>query len=95
MADSDSLISDDTKANNNEQDELSGLTGDIFRKIPIKMSILLFFLYILLNSDIFIENIMCNIEGTVMLNQATSLGVILQSFILVLTFIIISIFAGF
>lgn len=96
MADTDTLLQDeDTKQKNNITDDLSGLTSDLCVKIPIKMSILLFLLILIVNSDVFIENIMNRTPYSLILaGQPTSLGVVVQASIIVLTFILMSVFSS-
>jgi len=95
MSDSEVLIRDEGSTNTKSPpDDLSSLVSDLCHNIPVKMSILLFLVIMIVNSDVFIENILIFIPGSSVAGQPTSFGTILQALIIVLTFILISVFTA-
>lgn len=57
--------------------------------IKIKNSVLLFLVFILLSTDVFIDQILTKFEGAVEGNSTTTTGVIIQAIFLVIGYILI------
>jgi len=93
MSDSESIIKDTPSEESNE-DELSGLVGDIIRKAQLKIAVMLFITILLVNSDVFIESIMSFIPGTALAGCPTNLGSVIQASTIVLIFVMMAIFVS-
>ena len=48
---------------------------------------ILFLLYLIINSDVFVNNVLSSINGTVNVDKVTTLGALLQAFTLVLLYV--------
>ena len=97
MPDSEIIQDDDeekTKKSSSPPDDLSSLMGDLCEKVPWKIAIMLFLILLIINSDVFIEHTLKYIPGTSIAGQPTSFGTILQALIVILIFILISIFSA-
>ncbi len=92
MTDAEPLFEDDTNSNDSDKDELYGLTSDLCKKAHFKIAGLLWITVMLVLSDVFIENIMIIIPGTSIAGCTTNRGVVIQATVIVLIFILMSIF---
>jgi hypothetical protein len=61
---------------------------DALAKTNFKLLILIFILFVFINSDLFIDKILSRVEGAVDHRAATSKGVVIQGIFLVLAFVI-------
>lgn len=68
--------------------DFPSLFADLFTKINWKMCFFLFIIYILLNSDIFIDRFLSRRDGLVDNMTPTDKGTIVQAILLILLFII-------
>lgn len=82
--DSDGYDSDDEKKGDLNQLFLKGMGNMNF-----KIAFLLFFVYIILNSEIFIDNILSKINCAVQDNQTTNRGVLVSAMFLSLAYIVL------
>lgn len=78
--------SDPVRASSKKQpSDLTPVVGNIFKKIPWKLMIYVFIIYLLLSSDVFIKAILNNINGAVgFSNSPTTYGTIITGLLLVI-----------
>jgi len=77
------------KTNEQRKSSIGDMILDIIKKIKYKHIILLFILFILLNSDLMIEKVLSNFSGAVEQRNTTGYGVFIQGLLFVLGFLII------
>ena len=82
--DTESYESDDEKKGDLNQLFLKGMSN-----MNLKIAFLLFFVYIILNSEIFMDNVLGAIHGTIKDNQTTNKGVIISGMFLAISYILI------
>jgi len=71
-------------------DSLGSMTGEFLMFSNLKMAFLLFIVYILLSSDIYMNNVLGKMNGTTSFGvNMTEKGVIVTSIILVILFIVL------
>jgi hypothetical protein len=83
--DSEVLFEDSDSSN--EGDFVSMIMDNI-GKIPWKIAIILFILYIIINSDIFVNKVLSNITGTAVDGTITSKGIIVSGMILSIMYVL-------
>ena len=94
MADSESIVvpkeTADSKGTKNKErpDDLTSLFTDVFKFSNIKIALFIFFLFIILSSDIFIDKMLSKVTGAVDGRCPTGKGTIIQGLLLVLCYII-------
>jgi len=89
LEDSEELIFTECSTKNND---LFGVTGNLYDVMKIKVSFFIFILYIIINSDIFVENILSKfIKGTYDQgsDKMTEKGILVSGVVLSLLYIII------
>ncbi len=89
LEDSEELIFVDC---NNRNNDLFGVTGKLYDNIKWKISFFIFILYIILNSDIFVENILSKfIKGTYdqSSDKPTERGILVSGVVLSILYITI------
>lgn len=76
-----------------DSDNLVSIIGDIFRSLHFKLFVLLFIVFIFLNSDVFINRILAQFAGTVTVqtigSQTTSWGSVVQASVFIVTGILL------
>ena len=74
-------------------DDFSDLFLNINKKVSWKVAILLFILYLLINSDLFVQNVLGGISKNLVVNgiEPSSNGVIVQGILITLAYVILSI----
>ncbi len=92
MSDSESIIKDDIDTDEPSKDNLSGLFETIIKKARLVDASILFVIIILINSDVFIENIMIFIPSTSIAGCPTTKGSVIQALFIIMIFIIASLF---
>ena len=81
----------ESKSEKSGDDFLSMIT-DLVKKLPIKLAIFIFIIFIILKSDIYINNLLAKINGAVnYTNQTTTKGEIISGIFLVLGFLCLDI----
>lgn len=60
-----------------------------FGKMNIKIAILLFFIYVIINSEIFIDNVLSKFSNTVDNGKTTNKGVMISALFVTLSYIIV------
>ncbi len=89
LEDSEELIFAECNTKNND---LFGVTGNLYDAMKIKVAFLIFILYIIINSDIFVENILSKfIKGTYdqSTDKCTEKGILVSGIVLSLLYIVI------
>ncbi len=76
-------------------DELAEMLVQPFDAVNFKASFLLFFIFLFVSSNIFIDQILSRFNNVVEGGQITIKGIIIQGVILVIIFIILQIILGF
>ncbi len=94
MSDSESILKDDTDTDEPSKDNLSGLFETIIKKARLFDASILFIIIILINSDVFIENIMIFIPNTSIAGCPTTKGSVMQALFIVVIFVIVSLFTN-
>lgn len=67
-------------------DDLASAFVGFFTGMNIKLIVMLFLIFILVNSDIFIQKIIAKVNGAVEYKNPTYIGVFLQAFILIILY---------
>lgn len=80
---------DDQEEENEKKGDLNNMMINGISDMNIKISIMLIFLYIILNSEIFIDNILSKIDGTMNDGKTTNKGVFVTALLLALGYILI------
>lgn len=75
---------------NNSKDTFTEMFLDLAKNINLKMCLFIFLLFIVINSDIFIENILANINGAALGNCATTNGTLIQGLAMTLGYLILN-----
>ena len=75
--------------------ELADLIINPVGKINIKVSIMLFFLFLFISSNIFADQFLKKIDGTYKAGQIATKGIILQGIVLVILYIIAEVLVGY
>lgn len=78
-------IDDDGK----KPDDLASAFVGFFTTLNYKLLLFLFLFFILVNSDIFVDKILSNIEGAVEVREPTAKGTVIQGLILVFFYMIV------
>jgi hypothetical protein len=71
---------------------IGGLVSKGLSKVNYMVAICLFILFVLLNNNIFIENILARVNGAVEYDVPTSYGTMIQGLLLIIGFMIMDIF---
>lgn len=74
---------------NKKKGDLNHFMLNGISNMNLKISILLLFLFIILNSEVFIDNILTKFEGTLVDGKTTNKGVFISSLFLAVGYIII------
>lgn len=82
MPDSDPFLTDDTT------DDFTSIFNDAITAVPYKLLFLLFLLFIIITSDVFVNRVLSRFSGAVDYKQATNYGVVIQGIMLVLAFML-------
>jgi len=100
--DSESLITNSNKVNSNKvslknlssTNDLTDMCIEITKKVNWKIMILLFIIVLIINSDLFIENILYKINTNLVVNgnELNSNGIIVQGLIVSGSYVLLSIF---
>lgn len=76
----------------NDRDDLGNMFTDFCGNINFKVAIFLFVFGIFIFSDLFIDNVLCKMDGATAADAATSKGTTVQLLILVLFYLCIDLF---
>jgi uncharacterized protein YqhQ len=90
MSDSDPIDFDQKKP-----DELLDVLATPFTIINIKSCFLLFFIFLFVSSNIFINQILYKFNNTVIDGQISTKGIIIQGIFLVMLYVLVQIIIGF
>lgn len=72
-------------------DDLNEFLIDCSKSINYKIAFLIFLAYIILNTDVFIENILSKFNNTSINNEITNKGIVISGLILSLTYILLDV----
>lgn len=75
--------------------ELGELVKSFVDKIPFLVSIILFFVYLLISSDVFFSRVLKKIDGATDLDSITTYGILVQATILTIVFIFVDIIVDY
>lgn len=76
------------KSSKNIPSDMSGIVADILLGLPWSLALVMFIMYILLNSDIFINNVLARVEGASKNMVPTNKGTFISGFIMSIALII-------
>ncbi len=71
---------------------IGGLVAKSLSKVNYMVALCLFILFVILNNDVFINNILAKVNGAVEYDVPTSYGTMIQGLILIIGFMIMDIF---
>jgi hypothetical protein len=74
-----------------EKHSVGDIFGDLWKRFPLFGAIVVFIIFIVINTDFFINNVLAKKESLVSDGQVTSSGVFVQGFLLVLLYVIFDI----
>lgn len=74
-----------------KKDNLWSVILSVGAKFDFKMMIILFILFIIITSDVFIDRILAKFNGAVNLNIPTAWGTVIQGVVLVLAYVLFDI----
>lgn len=78
----------ESKSSGKSGDDFLSMITDFVKKLPIKLAIFIFIIFIILKSDVYINNVLAKFNGTVnYTNQTTTKGEIISGIFLVLGFL--------
>lgn len=80
---------EDHEEENEKKGDLNHMMINGISDMNVKISIMLIFLYIILNSEIFIDNILSKIDGTLVDGKTTNRGVFVSAILLAFGYILI------
>ena len=73
-----------TVSEKNKPSTLDAVAGEVAKKIPFKLLLLIFILYIFLSSDVYVDRILSKLDGAVgFAGKTTTFGTIITGILLV------------
>ena len=82
---------DKEETTNKKPDDFAGMTIGFFSMVHFKQLIIIFFLFLFVSSEVFIDKILTRIDGSTEHKNPTTKGTIIQASFLVLMFMILDI----
>ncbi len=63
------------------------LFEDLRKQFSLQVAILIFFIYLVINTDTFMEQVLYKFDGAVTANELTSKGIVINGIIIVMAYI--------